>query len=46
MKEKGLSAEEVYGRATWRRMSSHIDPHERGPKMMRKKKKKTGCRCC
>ena len=26
IKEKGLSADEVYGRATWRRMSSYIDP--------------------
>ena len=25
IKEKGLSAEEVYDRATWRRMSSYID---------------------
>ena len=26
MKEKGLSADDVYDRATWRRMSSYIDP--------------------
>ena len=25
-KEKGLSGEEVYGHATWRRMSSYIEP--------------------
>ena len=25
MKEKGLSADEVYDRATWRRISSNID---------------------
>ena len=25
-KLKGLSADEVYDRATWRRMSSYIDP--------------------
>ena len=25
IEEKGLSAEEVYDRATWRRMSSYID---------------------
>ena len=25
IKEKGLSADEVYGRATWRSMSSYID---------------------
>ena len=25
-KEKGLSADDVYDRATWRRMSSYIDP--------------------
>ena len=24
--EKGLSADEVYDRATWRHMSSYIDP--------------------
>ena len=29
IKEKGLSAEEVYDRATWRRMSSYIDPTQR-----------------
>ena len=27
IKEKGLSADEVYDRATWRRMSSYIDLH-------------------
>ena len=27
IKEKGLLADEVYERATWRRMSSYIDPH-------------------
>ena len=26
IKEKGLSADDVYGRATWRCMSSYIDP--------------------
>ena len=26
IKENGLSADDVYGRATWRRMSSYIDP--------------------
>ena len=26
VKEKGLSADNVYDRATWRRMSSYIDP--------------------
>ena len=26
IKEKGLSEEDVYDRATWRRMSSDIDP--------------------
>ena len=26
IKEKGLSADDVYGRATWRHMSSYIDP--------------------
>ena len=25
-REKGLSGEEVYDRAAWRRLSSHIDP--------------------
>ena len=26
IKEKGLSGDEVYDNATWRRMSSYIDP--------------------
>ena len=26
IKEKGLSADDLYGRAIWRRMSSYIDP--------------------
>ena len=26
IKEKGLSREEVYDRATWKRISSNIDP--------------------
>ena len=26
IKEKGLSVDEVYDRATWRRMSSYIEP--------------------
>ena len=26
IREKGLSADDVYDRATWRRMSSYIDP--------------------
>ena len=26
IKEKGLSADDVYDRVTWRRMSSYIDP--------------------
>ena len=26
IKDNGLSADEVYDRATWRRMSSYIDP--------------------
>ena len=26
LREKGLSGEEVYERASWRRLSSHIDP--------------------
>ena len=29
IKEKGLSAEEVYDHATWRHMSSYIDPTQR-----------------
>ena len=36
IKEKGLSGEEVYDRATWRRVSSYIDPHKSGNKMKRK----------
>ena len=27
IKEKGLSGENMYDRAAWRRMSSYIDPH-------------------
>ena len=27
IKENGLSADDVYDRATWRRMSSYIDQH-------------------
>ena len=27
IKEKGLSAEQVYDRATWRHISSNIEPH-------------------
>ena len=38
IREKGLSAEEVYDRATWRRMSSYIDPTQSWNKMKRKKK--------
>ena len=30
IKEKGLSADEVYGHATLRRMSSYIDQHKSG----------------
>ena len=26
LREKGLSGEEVYDRAAWRQLSSHIDP--------------------
>ena len=26
IKEEGLQVDDVYGRATWRRMSSYIDP--------------------
>ena len=26
IKEKGLSADDVYDRATWRRISSYVDP--------------------
>ena len=36
MKEKGLSADDVYDRATWRRMLSYVAPHKNGNK--RKKK--------
>ena len=36
--EKGLSADEVYDRATWRRMSSYIAPHKSGNNMKEKKK--------
>ena len=37
--EKGLSSDDVYDRATWRRISSYIDPHKSGNKMKEKKKK-------
>ena len=37
--EKGLSAEEVYDRATWRIISSYIDPHKSGNTMKKTKKK-------
>ena len=41
IKEKGLSADEVYDRATWRRMSCHrtssSTPHKSGHKMKEKK---------
>ena len=30
IKEKGLSADYVYDHATWRRMSSYINPHKSG----------------
>ena len=33
IKEKGLSADDVYDRATWRHMSLYIDPHKRRNKM-------------
>ena len=36
IKEKGLSADDVYDRATWRRMSSYTDPHKSGNKMKEK----------
>ena len=36
--EKGLSADEVFDRATWRRMSSYNDPHTSGNRIKRKKK--------
>ena len=29
IKEKGLSADDVYDRATWRRISSYIDPKQK-----------------
>ena len=38
IKEKGLSADEVYDRATRRRMSSYIDPANIMIKMKKKQK--------
>ena len=38
IKEKGLTAEEMYDCATWRRMSWYIDPIKSGNTMKRKKK--------
>ena len=32
LREKGLSGEEVYDRAAWRRLSSHIDPTQKWDK--------------
>ena len=39
-----VTADDVYDRATWRRMSSYIDPHKSGIKMKEKKKKVTYAR--
>ena len=38
IKEKGLSADYVYDHATWRRMSSYVDPHKSGNTMKEKKR--------
>ena len=39
IKEKGLSADDVYDRATWRRMSYRTStPHKSGSTMKKKKK--------
>ena len=38
IKEKGLSADDLYDRATWRRMLSYVAPHTNGNKMKRKMK--------
>ncbi len=40
IKEKGLSVHGVYDRATWRRMSSYIDPQYKWDNMREKKRKK------
>ena len=40
IKEKGLSADDVYDRATWRRMSSYIDPTQKWDKMKKKSEEK------
>ena len=37
IKEKGLSANDVYDPATWRRMLSYIDPHKSGTKIKSRK---------
>ena len=40
IKENGLSADDVYDRATWMRMPSYIaTPHNSGNKMKEKKRK-------
>ena len=39
MKEKGLSADNVYDRAKWRCMSSYIDPHKIGKTWSRRRHK-------
>ena len=45
IKEKGLSADDVYDRATWRRMSSYIDPTKSWNKMKEKKEEEQTTRC-
>ena len=41
LREKGLPGEEVYDRAAWMRLSSHIDPTYRsGIKIKKTKEKK------
>ena len=37
IKENGVSGEKVYDRATWRGISSNIDPHKNWNKMKEKK---------
>ena len=45
IKEKGLSADDVYDRATWRRISSYIDPTSNGNKTKEKKKRRKSLSC-
>ena len=46
IKDKGLSGDEVYDCAAWKRVSSNIDPHKGGNKMKKKKNRRRRGICC